>query len=51
MFHFVTSYMKRNKSPKQTLEGAQNGLKIIFNNMFGYNCSEHVDIICLVKFI
>ena len=27
---FVTSYMKQNKSRKQTLESAQNGLEIIF---------------------
>ena len=30
MLHFVTSYMKQNKSRKQTLESAQNGLEIIF---------------------
>ena len=29
MLHFVTSYMKQNKSRKQTLKSAQNGLKII----------------------
>ena len=29
MLHFVTSYMKQNKSRKQTLESAQNGLEII----------------------
>ena len=31
MLHFVTSYMKQNKSRKQTLESAQYGLEIIFN--------------------
>ena len=30
MLHFVTSYMKLNKSRKQTLESTQNGLEIIF---------------------
>ena len=30
MLHFVSSYMKQNKSRKQTLENAQNGLEIIF---------------------
>ena len=30
MLHFVTSYMKQNKSRKQTLESAQYGLEIIF---------------------
>ena len=32
MLHFVTSYMKQNKSRKQTLESAQYGLEIIFNH-------------------
>ena len=27
MLHFATSYMKQNKSRKQTLESAQNGLE------------------------
>ena len=31
MLHFVTSYMKQNKSRKQTLEIAQYGLEISFN--------------------
>ena len=31
MLHFVTSYMRQNKSRKQTLESAQNGLEIVFN--------------------
>ena len=35
MLHFVTSYMKQNKSRKQTLESAQSGLEISF---------KHVDI-------
>ena len=30
MLHFVTSYMKQNKSCKQTLESVQNGLEISF---------------------
>ena len=34
MLHFVMSYMIQNKSRKQTLESAQNGLKIIFNAPF-----------------
>ena len=33
MLHFVTSYMKQNKSRKQTLESAQYGLEISFNGM------------------
>ena len=31
MLHFVTSYMKQNKSREQTLESAQYGLEISFN--------------------
>ena len=31
MLHFVTSYMKQNKSRKRTLESAQYGLEISFN--------------------
>ena len=34
MLHFVTSYMKQNKSRKQTLESAQYGLEISFNVYF-----------------
>ena len=34
MLHFVTSYMKHNKSRKQTLESAQYGLEISFNLCF-----------------
>ena len=30
MLHFVTSYMKQNKSRKQTLKSAQYGLEINF---------------------
>ena len=30
MLHFVTSYMKQNKSRKQALESAQYGLEISF---------------------
>ena len=30
MLHFVKSCMKQNKSRKQTLQSAQNGLEIIF---------------------
>ena len=30
MLHFVTSYMKQNKSRKQTLESAQYGVEINF---------------------
>ena len=32
MLHFVTSYMKQNKSCKQTLESAQYGLEISFKS-------------------
>ena len=32
MLHFVTSYMKQNKSRKQTLESAQYGLEISFKH-------------------
>ena len=35
MLHFVTSYMQQNKSPKETLESAQNGLEIIFKLEIG----------------
>ena len=33
MLHFVTSYMKQNKSRKQTRESAKYGLEISFNTM------------------
>ena len=32
MLHFVTSYMKQNKSRNQTLESAQNGLETILKS-------------------
>ena len=32
MLHFLTSYMKQNRSRKQTLESAQYGLEISFNS-------------------
>ena len=35
MLHFVTSYMKQNKSRKQTLKSAQYGLEISFNSLRG----------------
>ena len=34
MKHFVTSYMKQNKSRKQTFESAQYGLEISFKPFF-----------------
>ena len=34
MLHFVTSYMKQNKSRKQTLESVQCGLEISFEADF-----------------
>ena len=34
MLHFVTSYMKQNKSRKQTLESAQYGLETSFKQIF-----------------
>ena len=42
MLHFVTSYMKQNKSRKPTLKGAQNGLEIIFkpHGITGYNSNS-----------
>ena len=36
MLHFVMSYMKQNKSRKQTLERVQYGLEISFNWCFEY---------------
>ena len=35
MLHFVTSYMKQNKSRKQTPETAQYGLEIIYAIVLG----------------
>ena len=42
MRHFVTSYMKQDKSRQQTLESAQNGLEIIFkpHDITGYNSNS-----------
>ena len=37
MLHFVTSYMKQNKSRKQTLESAQYGLEISFKTPIQLN--------------
>ena len=41
MLHFVSSYMKQNKSRKETLESAQYGLEISFKldklGVFVYN--------------
>ena len=36
MLHFVTSYMKQNKSRKQTLASAQYRLEISFKGFSGY---------------
>ena len=38
MLHFVTSYMKQNKSRKQTLESAQYGLEISFKAALKQRC-------------
>ena len=38
MLHFVTSYMKQNKSGKQTLESAQYGLEISFKMPITSKC-------------
>ena len=38
MLHFVTSYMKQNKSRKQTLESAQYGMEISLNYLL--NCVQ-----------
>ena len=40
MLHFVTSYMKQNKSRKQTLESAQYGLEISFKISGGGNGTD-----------
>ena len=37
MLHFVTSYMKQNKSRKQTLESAQYGLLHMSRSEIGSN--------------
>ena len=34
MLHFVTSYMKHNKSHKQALESVQYGLEISFKSVY-----------------
>ena len=36
MLHFVTSYMKQNKSHKQTLENAQYGLEMLVLGLSKY---------------
>ena len=41
MLHCVTSYMKQNKSRKQTLESAQNGLEISFNTICKVTYAKH----------
>ena len=41
--HFVMSYINQNKKRKQTLESAQHGLEIIFNNVI-FLCSVMVAI-------
>ena len=55
MLHFVTSYMKQNKSRKQTLESAQSALEISFkkdsnsNKCFGElesSVAEHCKVNC-----
>ena len=38
MLHFVTSYMKQNKSRKQTLESAQYGMEISFTGACPVSC-------------
>ena len=40
MLHFVTSYMKQNKSRKQTLESAQYGLEISFNRIITFSSMQ-----------
>ena len=44
MLHFVTSYMKQNKSRKQTLESAQYGLEISFNSNPGLNVNQVITV-------
>ena len=49
MLHFVMSYMKQNRIRKQTLESAQNGLEIIFENLvIAKYCASQINyfIIC-----
>ena len=42
MLHFVTSYMKQNKSRKQTLESAQYGLEISFKSVLGSTLQSNI---------
>ena len=55
MLHFVTSYMKQNKSRKQTLESAQYGLEISFKplpndrNMPTQHVATLLGAICCVR--
>ena len=49
MLHFVTSYVKQNKSRKQTLESAQNGLEIIFNTFL--QPSKVYSWLCLSEYV
>ena len=44
MLHFVTFYMKQNKSRKQTLESAQYGLEISFNSNPGLNVNQVITV-------
>ena len=46
MLHFVTSYMKQNKSRKQTLESAQYGLEISFKASFITTCQGFLTCVC-----
>ena len=48
MLHFVTFYMKRNKSRKQTLESAQYGLEISFKLHVLPNRSENNGSVCWI---
>ena len=50
MLHFVTSYMKQNKSRKQTVKTAQYGLEIIFKEALSQEfCCFQLHL--LVKFL
>ena len=50
MLHFVTSYMKQNKSRKQTLESAQYGLEIALNMERSYKRQGHATLKHFVGF-
>ena len=50
MLHFVTSYMKQNKSSKQTLESAQYGLEISFKLQNNSPPLQIVDFINKIKY-